>query len=195
MRFSRRHGLMTPKWPFSGSGRYGFVPATLTQQEQAEAGPEGGAEPLFQSAILVRQQARVTAARPKLQARVPSSAGTSSEGSGAPATAPGMTPPGAGTPGADTGAGEAETAPGEATGEPGTADVQTLTDGAGSGLEMANQDLPAGEYVGGTELGPEAGVGVEEEGGSKWPIYLGVGLGVAAVGGVLIAILAGGKRR
>jgi hypothetical protein len=56
-----------------------------------------------------------------------------------------------------------------------------------------NGTAPAGEYVGGTELGPEAGYDAPGEEASRWPIYVGVGAGVVLLG--LIGLAAwGGKK-
>jgi len=56
-----------------------------------------------------------------------------------------------------------------------------------------NGAVPAGEYVGGTELGPEAGFEVGEEEKSRWPIYVGVGAGVGLL--ALLALAAWGGSR
>lgn len=192
MRYSKSRGMVTPRWPFSGSGPLGFVPHALE-----EAGTDEAAATDFQTAIVVRQQARVTAARPKWSMTMPSS---SSGGSDTPSGASTMATPTSMTPGTSTTSDEAGEGPGE--GETGTAgdtpaaEVQTMSDGAGAGPTVAQDEIALDEHAGGTELGVEAGVGTEEEEkGSRWPIYVGAGLGVLALVGVGLAIWGGSKKR
>jgi len=53
-------------------------------------------------------------------------------------------------------------------------------------VQATASDVPSGEYVGGTEIGPEAGNGVTypdtEEEKSRWPLYVGVGAGIGLLG-------------
>jgi hypothetical protein len=148
------------------------------------AGPNGGFSPTMPTLVVIEEEPVYEA--PQRTAAPPAKAPTTPSEPLTPAKSEESTAPAEGVlPGAEATVGPSETPPAEeAEPERERPEVPAIAPGSGA---------PTEEYVGGTELGPEAGVGVTEEKKQVWPIVVGVGASVGVL--ALIALAALGGRR